>query len=288
MNNSRRRLLYEIVDVVVDNAALILTIGFAGFVIYRHDIAKEDVSVEQLLTAILWVIGLFAISEIVERYRKLNAIQKSVDRSVSFLESRLADRPSAIAFFQKQPEISRFIQRANQIDLCGVTLTTTLGKSYGNLRSRLGEGAKIRVMLIDVESTALEMSAQRSSNPKDLDYYRTHIDSSLRELAYLYKSLQENRTSKKSNIGSITVKLLSYAPSFGMINIDPDQRDGVVFVEIYPHKLGYETPPTFDLTQERDQDWYNYFVRQFDQMWNVAKLWDPDKYLETIPFPKDE
>ena len=288
MNNSRRRLLYEIVDVVVDNAALILTIGFPGFVIYRHDIAKEDVSVEQLLTAILWVIGLLAISEIVERYRKLNSIQRSVDRSVSFLESRLADRPSAMAFFQKHPELSSFIQRANRIDMCGVTLTSTLGKSYGNLRAKLEEGATIRVMLIDIESVALEMSAQRSTNPKDLDYYRMHVDSSLRELAYLYKGEQDNRALKKENVGNIIVKLLSYAPSFGMINIDPNQRDGVVFVELYPHKFGYETPPTFDLTQERDQDWYSYFVRQFEQMWDVAKPWDPGKYLETIPFPQDE
>ena len=32
----------------------------------------------------------------------------------------------------------------------------------------------------------------------------------------------------------------------------------------------------------------NYFVREFDQMWNVVKLWDPDKYLETILFQKIE
>ena len=125
--------MYEIVDVVVDNAALILTIGFAGFVIYRHDIAKEDVSVEIINCHIMgdWFVCDF---EIVERYRKLNAIQKSVDRSVSFRTSCLADRPSAIAFFQKQPEISRFIQRANQIDLCGVTMRVIL-KIVWKLRS---------------------------------------------------------------------------------------------------------------------------------------------------------
>lgn len=284
-----RRLAHNIVDILINNGSIILTIGVSGYVIYRHDLIGEAFSTDQLLTAILWVLGLLAISEISERYRKLNAIHNSVNRSVSFLESRLADRPSAMAFFQPHPQLSSYIQRANQVDMCGVTLKNTLGKEYGTLRGRIQAGATIRVLLIDPESGAVEMSAQRSMNPQDLDYYRIHLDSSMRELAYLYKSEQENKNfQKRGASGKISIRLLPYAPSFGLISIDAGQKDGIIFGEIYPHRLGFEHQPTFDLTPERDQDWYDYFVKQFEQMWESAKPWDPTVYLKNIPFaPKD-
>lgn len=94
----------------------------------------------------------------------------------------------------------------------------------------------------------------------------------------------EKRTTKT---GILEVRLLSYAPSFGMTSIDPKHKDGIVFVEVYPHKFGFRTPPTFDLTPDRDQDWYDYFVEQFDQMWNAATPWNPKTHLEKITFPKD-
>ena len=119
MNDKQKKFLQDVVDFIADNAALLFTIGYAGYIIYRHDIAKEDVPIDQLLTAILWVLGFLAISEIVERYRKLNAIHNSVERSVAFLESRLTDRPSAMAFFQKPQNIRPYLERATQIDLCG-------------------------------------------------------------------------------------------------------------------------------------------------------------------------
>lgn len=290
--NSRRKILHDIVDVVIDNLALIVTIISAGIVIYRHDIAHENVATEDLLTAILWVLGLLAISEIVERYRKLNAIHKSVDRSITFLESRFTDRPSAMAFFQEKQEVRPFLQRATQIDLCGVTLTNTLNKEYGILLERLQSGANIRILIIDPDTVAVEMSAQRSTNPDDLDYYRNRLNSAMHEISYLhklYRNEREFKSPKGDNApGSISVRFLSYAPSFGIVMIDPAQSDGIIFIEVYPHKFGYVAPPAFDLTKQRDLKWYDYFKQQYEEMWNTSKPWEPEKYIEKIPFPKEK
>ena len=90
-----------IAEFLIDNLTVLLTIGFAGFIIYRQEIAQTALSIDDLLTAILGVLALLATSEIVERYRKLNSIEKMVNRALSFLESRFTERPSAIAFFMK-------------------------------------------------------------------------------------------------------------------------------------------------------------------------------------------
>jgi hypothetical protein len=275
--SSKTKWPQAVAEFLVDNLTILLTIGFAGFIIYRQEIAQMALSTEDLLTAILGVLALLATSEIVERYRRLNSIEKAVNRSLSFLESRFTDRPSAIAFFQKPPSLDHYIQSANQVDLCGVTLTSTLNKQFGNLRERLQAGAKIRILVVDPDSVALKMSAERSISPDDTDYYRVRLDATFREIAYLFKRLEEFKAIQGNSpkAGNLYVRLLSYAPSFGIISFDTHQDNGIVFIEIYPHKFGHKSPPTFDLMPKRDGNWYTYFVDQFDEMWNAAKPREP-------------
>jgi len=274
-----------IAEFLVDNLAILLTIGFAGYVIYRREVAQIAVQTEDLLTAILGVLALLATSEIVERYRKLNIIEKSVNRSLSFLESRFTERPSAIAFFKKHSSLDQYVVSANRIDLCGVTLTSTLNKQFGNLRERLQAGASIRILVADPDSSALEMSAARSESPDDVDYHRVRLDATLREIGYLFKSWEEFKTLQggSSKTGGLYVHLLSYAPSFGIISFDANQDNGVALVEIYPHKFGYKSPPTFDLTPQRDGNWYRYFIDQYEEMWNTAKSWQPKNAAKDLP-----
>jgi hypothetical protein len=276
-----------VAEFLLDNLAILLTIGFAGYIIYRQEIAQTAVSTDELLTAILAVLALLATSEIIERYRRLNSIERTVKLSLAFLESRLAERPSALAFFTKPPSLDSYIQGAQQIDLCGVTLTSTINKQFGNLRERLQAGAKIRILVVDPDpdSVALRMSAERSASPDDIEYHRVRLDATLREIQYLFKSWEESKSIQtgSSPAGSLAVKVLSYAPSFSILSFNAHRGNGVALVEVYPHKYGYKTPPTFDLTPKKDGDWYRYFVEQFDEMWEPAKPWYPTGFANEAP-----
>lgn len=236
-----------------------------------------------LLAGIASTLAILAIGLIRDRLNR-----EILSEQISELRRSLPDRPSAMAFFQIPKDIRPSLQIALQIDLCGVTLTNTLNKEYGPLRERLQAGAKIRIMIIDPDSLAIEMSAQRTGNPKDLDYHRARLDSALRDLAYIYKSMRDTKPPKGNSIGSLSVRLMPYAPSFSILSMDARQKDGIAFIELYPHKFGYMTPVAFELTPERDKDWHDYFVKQFDVMWNAAKPWDPKTYLDKISFANDE
>jgi hypothetical protein len=71
------------------------------------------------------------------------------------------------------------------------------------------------------------------------------------------------------------VRLLSYAPSFGMYSFDANRTTGIVFVEVFTHKSGFRSPPSFDLTFQRDGEWYKFFTTQFEEMWRDSKDWSP-------------
>ena len=269
--------LQTFVEFLIENLTILLTIGYAGYIVFRQEIAKVALGTDDLLTAILAVLALLATSEIVERYRRLNSIEKSVSRSLAFLENHFLERPSATAFFTKHPSLDSYVLAATEIDLMGVTLTSTIDKQFGNLRERLQAGARLRVLVVDPASAALQMSAERSTNAVDADYYRVRLEATLRELTILLRSCEEMRKidAQPARTGSLAVRLLSYAPSFGIVACNARQENGVCFVEIYPHRFGYKSPPTFDLTPQRDGTWYKYFVEQFDEMWNAAKEWQP-------------
>lgn len=153
------------------------------------------------------------------------------------------------------------------------------------LSKHLENGGKLRILLTDPASQAIEMSALRSVNAKDAGYYYRRLENTFDDIAYLIKFTQDRKQSGARNAKpeNISVRLLSYAPSFGMTSFDSRKKNGIIFVEVYPHKYGFQLSPSFELTPETDKDWYYYFVDQFEEMWKAASNWNPTLYPQKIP-----
>jgi hypothetical protein len=234
-----------------------------------------------LLAGIATTLAILAIGLIRDRINR-----ESLGEQIVELKRNLPDRPSAVSFFRSIQDLDSYIKNALFIDICGVTLTNTINTRFTFLRDRLQAGATLRILIIDPESQAINMSAQRSVNPKDTQYFQRRLESTFADLTYLYKFCEDLKSSEKkgSKLGSISVKLLTYAPSFGTISLDAKSKQGIARIEIYPHKFGFKTPPSFILTPDNDKEWYNYFVDQFEQMWKTSQSWNPTPYIQKIPF----
>jgi hypothetical protein len=128
--------------------------------------------------------------------------RKELKQQITELKRSLPDRPSALSFFRKTPDLAPFLQQAHQIDLCGVTLTNTLNRQFAILRERLDAGGTIRLLIIDPASHAIEMSAQRSASPKDTEYYRRRSESALSDITYLIKYNNDRKQLKGRNLKS--------------------------------------------------------------------------------------
>ena len=232
-----------------------------------------------LLSGIAATLAILSLSLIRDRINR-----EALSEQISDLKRHLPDHPSALAFFRKTPDLSLFIKQATQIDLCGVTLTDTIHGQSAMLSKHLENGGKLRILLIDPTSQAIEMSAQRSVSAKDTGYYHRRLESALYDIAYLIKFTQDRKESGARNAKpeNISIRLLSYAPSFGMISFNAKKKNSAIFVEVYPHKYGFQLSPTFELTLDNDGDWYHYFVDQFEVMWKAASNWDPTPYLQKI------
>jgi len=227
-------------------------------------------------TGLLGVVVLFFL---VQRFFLADewGLSDRIEQLVRRLE--LSERPSARDFFVKAPALDDYVRSAMQIDMCGVTLTSAVNKQFGNLRERLAQGATLRLLIADPDSLALEMSAQRSEVPEDVGYYLKRLEATLKDVAYLerggFGSEEQEMQRANQNRGSFSVHLLPYAPSFGIYRFETAAGKSDILVELYTHASGYVNPPIFALTPERDGAWYDYFAKQFDDMWQRAKPWEP-------------
>jgi len=268
----RPKWLQVVIDFVIDNVSILATLGATTYLIFRQSVSAIKLSTDDLLAAVLGVLGLLALSELIERHRKLKAINETTNRVWELLQKRLADRPSALVFFKKLPDFDHYVQGASQIDLCGAVLTSTINRQLSNLREQLTQGSKIRILVVDPRSKALEMAEARSEDPSD-NYYRARLDTTFHDLSFLHQIQTKLGPSAK---GSFEVRLIPYAPSFAIYSFDERLSTARLLVEVYPHVTGWGETPVFDLLPGRDGKWYEYFVKQFEHMWNRANKWDYD------------
>ena len=203
------------------------------------------------------------------------SLSERIENLVSRLE--LAERPSAKDFYQQPPKIESHIKAAKNIDLGGVSLTSTINKQLSNLRERIEEGANVRLLVINPNSLALQMLALRSEDTDDIEYYRKRIDATFKDIEYLFRNWRDYQPDDKNlKKGNFEVRLLSYAPSFGIAKFEFSGSSKVMFVELYPHHVGYGAPPHFTLTPQLDGEWFEYFAGQYEAMWKKATVWQPD------------
>lgn len=219
------------------------------------------------------------IDEKLESIRDWNVMERleEIRMSLKSLES-----PSATSFFIEPPNLDAQFQGASRIDLCGVTLTTTLERHRRRLLNRLKAGAHIRLLVIDSKSEALLTATRKSGSISD-DFYRRRLTETDEHIEWLYENWKgAQQSSESARKGSLDVGCLPYVPSFRIDSFGAkDAQDfsedpnGIVFVELYPHQEGAYHPPVFSLTLQEDGKWYKYFVSQFEAMWSDATQWQP-------------
>lgn len=257
---------------------LLVTIGAIALLLVGVNYTKDPIWQGIWINLATGLLGVTFLFFLVDRFFLADewGLSDRIEQLVQRLE--LSDRPSAQDFFTKQPDLTEHIKNAKRIRLCGVTLTSTLNRQFGHLRERLSKGASIQILVADPESLALRMSALRSEKSEDIEYYSKRLESSFKDIGYLYESCASGELSDATHLSiPLVVRQLSYAPSFNLSQFEGEDGSKIMFVEMYTHGTGFISPPIFKLTPERDRSWYDYFEQQFDFMWAHAKPWEPSE-----------
>jgi hypothetical protein len=125
-----------------------------------------------------------------------------------------------------------------------------------------------RVVVLDpAEETAVQLATRQLDDSLDVpssQLFRSSLEATVRRL---------QRMARWQERGSFGYRLASYNPGFSLVAIDPGARHGVVIVEFHGfHNQVTNTRMHIELTRAVSDQWYSYWLGQFDRIWQAAKV----------------
>lgn len=198
-----------------------------------------------------------------------------IEKLVSRLENE--DKVSANKFFKQTPiDYNTLIRTSTHIDLCGAVLAGTIDKNLSPLKDALKQGAKIRILVMSNDSEILKIASARSETEDDITYYTKKLEMTFQNADYLKKY---TITTLKLGDDAFNIRLLKFPPSYSILSFKNSDNSNL-FIEMYAHHVGWGESPLFGLEQKAEAEWYNYFQRQFDAMWESALHYENNKNTE--------
>jgi hypothetical protein len=180
------------------------------------------------------------------------------------VEDQLLDRAS----FDERP-FAALVDRAREVWIFAPSAVNVLNpRTCEALRSKVlarSDGV-VRVVVLDPDQhEAVRLAA------KQLD---DSVDFPVQQLGpSLMATLGQLRLMMSWAVpGSLGYRLLDYNPGFSLVAVDPGQRHGTVIVEFHGfHNESIISRMHIELRRSDKQQWYAYWIDQFDHIWHAAR-----------------
>lgn len=207
---------------------------------------------ESIASLTLAVLGLLAVSNLVNRHRVEELSQKLSQSSKGFF---LEEFP---------PEFKRDFQSAKEVLLIGVTLSRLIKTNYGIIEEKLRKGHTVKVLLVHPEGSPLEMAANR--------YYAEVSRSTVSKGVDIVSSLMLFCGLRKSYPKYIEIRTIQSPLTFGAVCLNMNSTLGIMYLEHFPYRTVADAQPKFVL-QANDGRWYELFKKEVHALWNSGNEW---------------
>lgn len=208
---------------------------------------------DKLIPVLLAVLGILAVSNLVNRDRLDRLLHVGLDQSGDRL---LVQRPTSY---------ERDLHAARELMLVGVGLVRTVRTYYSEFERAASGGHDVRILLVDPRSEAARYTESRVYGRADVDRNRREISGTLQDLAHL-RARGANR---------LQVRTVDHVPSFGATAVNASAADGILYIEYYPYRTRDEARPVLAL-RPRDGYWYDFYKQQLQLLWDTGTDWTPE------------
>ncbi|MEM7512750.1 MAG: hypothetical protein AAF388_17590, partial [Bacteroidota bacterium] len=152
--------------------------------------------------------------------------------------------------------------------LVGVTLNTPINVLYSIIEDKLAKGHSINVLLVHPVPEIVQYAELRAYAGRSPERTCDLIKDNLRSFADL----------KKISPNNMIIKTIHFPLGNGIVGIDPETINGVLYVSNYPFRTKGGSLPKFILNRE-DGKWYTLFKDELLNLWDQGKEWNPAKSI---------
>ena len=161
------------------------------------------------------------------------------------------------------------LAQAKEIEILGFSLIGIVVQFGGFFLKKAQEGCKLKFIIVDPESAAADASPELLELGNAKNTTRTRRQDIKNVIERLRPAVET---------GNAEVRVISSVPPFSLLIFDKNQSVGEVQVSLYSYRIAPSDRPHFTLDQATGKHWYDFFVTQFDKLWEDAAV--PRKLLQ--------
>jgi hypothetical protein len=136
-----------------------------------------------------------------------------------------------------------------------------LGEIYEDLEAFIKRGGIIRAIYTDPDSHALEFAVERNiGHEKDLEILKQQYSLSIQAMRDIFKIAPS-----KDNV---QVKKIEYLHGTVITIVDRYLPSGTAYVTINGFEQYHTTRPCAIIQKEVSNQWFEFFTKNFENMWN--------------------
>ena len=214
------------------------------------------ISVDVIGSSILLVLTLLVFGSLANRI-SMRRVEDSI--------SRIAPQNSLLSSLAFSGENLRQIFRESEsIDISGISLYRLIPFYHDDILYALKKGCRLRVLLVNPESTAMQMSSFRGIYQNSIDTEKQQVQST--------REFLENLERNTTNI-NIELRAIDLLPSYGLTIVHPRNKSQKAhcLARIFPFRASSEKTPAIKPDPVNDKFWFDFFVEQFEKMWAVSQ-----------------
>jgi hypothetical protein len=203
-----------------------------------------------VISITLAVLGLLAITSLVNRYKTEETLEK------------VSHAQKEVFLYEFPPDWQSHLENCYELWVLGINLARTVTSYFSLFEKKLKRGDKIKVLLVDPNSQAVQVSAIRRPQASYSDQNRTYILTSLESFCELKANSPDN----------LEIRIIDYPLSFSIFGVDPYTANGILYLSYYPYKTPGGTIPRMML-QSKNGRWYDHFREEMQNLWDNALPW---------------
>lgn len=179
------------------------------------------------------------------------------------LAARFSQTAETLFVDEFPPSLKSDFASAKELWLVGIALTTPINAYYSVMEEKLRKGHNIKVLMLQPESPAVEMSETRA-------YVKGNVE---RANGEIHNSLQDFCELQKIAPSQMEIRTIPFLLGHGVVATDPDIPQGALYISNYPFKTKGGSLPRFVL-RPKDGRWYELYRQELKNLWESSEEWN--------------
>lgn len=184
-------------------------------------------------------------------------------RGIKELTEKLSQSPGSVFLDELPDKFNEDFNKATELWLIGVSLTTIIRLHYSELDKKLRKGCVIKALLVHPTGPAVEMSQMRA-------YFSPNVE---REKQEILNSLQDLCNLKQIAPDRLEIRTINFLIEHGAVLMNPESASGILYIQNYPFKVEGGSRPKFVL-RASDGHWYDFYKRESEVLWENGQEWN--------------